>query len=447
MAIADFIFTALKNRFPDLDWKVGSTLRELIAAPLVTAAERASISLDSQLNLTNINDFSELTDDQVKVIDDLFYRLDLQNTPTVLSKGTATVLTKSTNAPTILAGTMFTYNDLTISVAETVEPSISPTDSNSYVPLRQIGYESYAFEVPITCVTINTTLTQGTPLSWAEAPESVYGIIITNPLSGGKSGLTSENKLSMIKDYLAPNILSLDEGLAKLLRDKLNSVVSDCKYARDINDPSKTYVYLKTFKAPGNFYVQAEAVKSDNLYIINKEIPGVVDVLAVYVDGKKENALNKTVENNKVYCELAVDKETNVISVELEVYGLSDAHKVQEFIDGYTLGTPYKWSVIAPSLFEISLEFKYKGSNLYTSQLQEICERFQAMSLNARLSDSYLSQILAEYGATLVGACTYTITDIKGNCYKQITAPVIRNTKHEAYALYIGVNNIKAIYV
>lgn len=447
MTIADFIFTTLKNRFPDLNWKVGSTLRELIAAPLVTVTESAMINLDSQINLTNINDLSELNAEQLTIIDDLFYRLSLQRNETVMATGTVTVLVNSINAPTILEGTMFTYNDVTVAVARTVEPSAVPSSSEFYTPLRQVGYETYAFEVSVACVTVNSTLSKGTALIWAEAPDTVDSLTITNPLSGGSSGLTYESKISMIRDYLSPNILNMNEGLTKLLRSSLSGTVADCMYAKDMNEPVKTYVYLKTLKAPGTFYTQSEAIKQGDYYSVRKTIPGVIDVAAIYVNGEKKTIINKKITHNDVYCEVALNSDNPVVAVDVELYGLSDALKVQEFIDGYTIGTPYNWEVIAPDTFDISLEFKYKGSTLYVSQLQEICERFQSMPLNVRLSDGYLSQILSEYGATLVGTCTYTITDIKGNCYKQITSPVVRNTKHESYAIYLGINNIKATHV
>lgn len=449
MNIAEFIFTSIKKSLPNINWSLGSAIRELIATPFVTVAEKANEALIQQTNALSIDSYIEQPEKYQNEINSLFNSLNLIDAGELLTTGTATIFTNSTNPTPIYKNTIFYYDNMVLSVAADTYPGfVNDSNKSGFAQLRQIGYNSYCFEVPLVSNNLNVFLPADTLLSWAEAPDDVYSITLTAPMSGGRTNMTLKEKALKLKDYVSPNIITLNEGIVKLLRTMLPDKVVDAKFAQDITDMSKSYLYVKTKKAPGEFTKTVTGRRVQNgLYEIQATIPGIIDVLDIFKRNTKVSIYQMQITNNTLYCLLEYDSDSLTLDFDIRVYGLLDASDIQAVIDGYLLGSPYRIEVKAPDVFSIDLEFTYTGIKLNTIDLNNICEHVQNMLLDQSISDSYLNSLLSTYGAELKGAGIYTVYDHKGACYKQQVAPVIYAKKLGCFALYAGASKIKANYV
>jgi hypothetical protein len=461
MSISSFIFTYLKNKLPDINWSIGSTVRELIASPVVSVTEAANIILNEQVNAVSLKTITANPEEYKESIDTIFSELELTQNNATQSSGVVTILTSSDNPSTVLKNTAFYIGDQVVTVSKDVQPMLIPDGTDSAVQLYKIGYKAYSFDVPVGSEGINTYLPVDTILTWDEAPSDIYDIHVSTAISGGRTELSLEEKVQKIQDYIAPIVLSLSDGIAKVLRTNLPDVIVDACYATDnIHNASnyadiiyedginKSYVYIKTLKAPGYEYVNVEGSLSENgEYVINLHINGIIDVVEVYNNDTKININQLQINNNNVYCTL---KDDNIVSDKfvLKIYRLPDADVVQQFLDGYTLGSPFKIEVKAPTVFNLMLDFKYSGQELAGQDYSSLCEKIQTLNLDKPITDSKLNTILNELGATLEGPCTYTLYTHNGCCYKQqYSTSTYYPTKTTSYAIYLGVTDIHAKYI
>lgn len=446
MNIAEFIFTSIRKKLPSINWNIGSAIRELIATPLVTIAEIINNTINEQTTITNIDEYVSNPEKYSQEINNLFNDLNLNTGTSIEATGKVTILTTSNTPSPVYKNTIFYYDNIPIQVAQDCYPSLIPSTQDNFVQLTQVGYNSYSFEVPV--ITDGINVNSGVSVTWAEADEDIYALTITSPISGGRTSMTSLEKALKIKDYMAPNVITLNAGIAKMLRDALPNHVVDVAFAQDINDTNKSFLYLKTKKAPSYFYHKVIGKKTeDGLYEINANIPGVINVEDVLFDSKSINIRQLQVLNNTVYCMVECLSDDILIDLTLKVYGLEDASIVQDVLNGYFAGSPYNVEVKTPDIFNIGIEFNYSGVELSYTDLATICENIQNMALNQNISDIYMSDLLATLGATLEGVAIYSVSNIDGLYYKQRISPCIYSKKYSYFAAYSGIDNIKATHV
>lgn len=448
MNIAEFIFTSIKKALPSINWSLGSTLRELIVTPIVTTTDIANKALTNQINNYSVKDYINNPEEHATEINNLYNVLELEDIPPQVASGVVTIFTQSAEPPPIYKNTTFYYENIPLNTTKTVYPSIAYSNVEGFVQLKQLGYKSYAFEVPVQSSGNNVSLTTDVDLSWTEAPSDVYTLKLTSPLSGGYTNTSLLNKALKIKDYLAPNLLTMNEGITKLLRTKLPSIVVDAAFAYDLNSTTTSYVYVKTSKAPGTFdYVTTGYRGADGLFNVTTNIPGVMEVVAAYRGANKLNIRTLNIENNLINCSIEAYTDEETIPITLQVKGILDYKQIQEVLDGYFIGSPYKVEIKAPAIFNVGIEFDYTGSVLATDEIESICEYIQSMPLNQLITDQLLSSLLKTKGNSLYGTAVYTISSSDGHCYKQPSSAYLYTTTSAYYAIYSGYDKIKANYV
>lgn len=460
MSVSNFIFNYLKNKLPGINWNIGSTIRELMAAPIVTLAEGASSALNEQLNAVTLKTLLQSPEEYKDTIEEIFINLELAENKSTSSDGVVTIFTKSSTPAPVLKNTVFYTSDYTVQVTDNVYPSLAADSSEGNTQLRKLGYQSYSFEVPVSATNVNTYLPINTMMTWDEAPEDVYDIIVTSAISGGRTTMSLEEKLQKIKDYISPEIVSLSDGIAKTLRSSLPDIVADAKYVPRDNQNAvyantveheginKSYLYVKPLKAPGYEYIEVQGTKAtDNTYHINANIVGIIDIIEIYKDSVIVPVHQMHLQNSDVYCEVEYTGElTETFS--LKVYRLADADIIQKFLDGYTDGSPFYIEVKAPMVFDLGLNFSYSGQDLGVQDYLGICEYVQTMPLDSTFTDNKLSALLQEYSANIEGTCSYTLSDYKGCCYKQqCSTAVYYSATASSYAIYLGVTNINAKHI
>jgi hypothetical protein len=448
MNVSDFIFSYLKDKLPSINWNIGSTIRELIASPITIIAERAIKALNSQVNAVSVQAYLEDSDLYADDINNTFAALGLQENKSVLSEGIITILTHSDKPGAVYKNTSMYYNDQVVIVAEDTYPSITYKANEGFTQLRQIGYKSYMFDVKVRAYDANTYLANGTKLVWDEAPDDIYDITVSSAVSGGRTEMTLAEKAESIKNYVAPNVLTLNDGITKQLKETLPDIVVDAKYATDIIDNTKSYLYVKTTKAPGYYFINVTGYRNESgLYVVQTSELGIISILSAYKNDISVNIQQIQINNNSIYCTLEYKDGGPVETFSLQVYGMQDAKVIQNFIDGYTLGSPFNIEVKAPSTFDLSVEFKYTGQELTDQQVKEICALVQFSGLNKLITDNDIRSIIEPYGAILVGSGIYTLTGFDGSSYKQKYTPSVYASTYNNYAIYTSVSKVNAYYV
>lgn len=458
MSVANFIFTYLKDKLPDINWNIGSTIRELIATPLVHLADSGIKALNSQVNSVSINSMIANPEQHRDSIEQVFNELELHVNNSITSAGKVTILTRSETPTVVLKNTSFYVGDYAVIVTQDTYPSATITNLNGYTPLHKLGYQSYAFEVPVEAATAFTYLPINTQLSWDEAPSDVYDIVVSAAVSGGRIGFSLYEKAQMIKDYLSPEILSLSAGITKTLRKALPNIVVDACYdtSTDIRSPyaenvfengiNKSYLYVKPCRAPRYEYVQVYGNKVGSEYVIDTHIIGIIDVVEIKQNAVSLPMRDLEIHNNNI--RVKVTTETSDKMFTLKIYRMADADIIQNFLDGYTAGSPYYIEIKAPATFDMILDFTYTGQELSTQDYATLCSRIQSLALNTNFSDSNLSAILNELGATMVGTGSYTLYTHNDSCYRQQhTTATYYSLTESSYAIYLGATNIHAKYI
>lgn len=446
--MTDFIFSYLKRVLPAIKWDVGSVVRELIAAPVAKVAEAANMALTNQLNATSVYNFVTYPEDYADKIDEVFNALDLAEYTTTNSTGTVTIYLNTPDIDIISADTTFYYLDVAITVTEDIRPGIYDVGgTGKFAQIRQLASHAYAFDVPVGTPIINQYIGNGVSLSWYNAPDNVYDVKVTFPISGGISSLTLQEKANKIKDYVCPAVLSMDDGLNKILREGLPSVVSDAAYATDIDDMATSYVYVKTVKSPGYFSVKVKGVRINNMYRVDVNIPGVLCLGSCYFNNKQISINSQDVRNNHVSLTLSIDSDEATVDLVLYVYGMEQMQEVQEFIDTFTKGSPYHIVAVAPSALKLSLEFSYTGELIDNEELTTIVTSIQNKQMNPTITDTTVDSLLASVGSRLVGSCIYVTEREDGSRRRQQFTPDLSDALSDKVAVYIHSNNIKATHV
>lgn len=451
MSMIDFIFKSLKSKLPGINWDAGSSMRELIAMPLAKATEITNTALSQQLNAYTVDSMVNEPLVYADNINEAFSALGLQNKELIEATGTVTITTDSAEPITVLAGTVLYYGSEPLVVSRTVRASINTDGSSEWVPLVQLLGNSYTFELPVRCTAYNKTLTVGAHVVWKEAPSAVYDIRVTSAVSGGRTVMSLQEKAQLIKDYVAPNLLTFDSGITKALRNGLPDIVVDAIFDKNINDAYRSYVYVKPSKAPGLYKVTAPVTIAENSASFILDDPG-----AVYIDSLIFNGVSYPIEqctsrNGVFSCKTTISNDTGAaitsLPLEVNVFGFEQLTEVQDYLDNYLLGTPYRIKVIAPTPYTLELGFKYRGTELKGEDLNTLAEHVQFSVLDKRISDVEISYLLSDLGKTLVDSCTYTVTQYNGVCYRQMQqTPDVCSISKPA-ALYTGMNDIKAEYV
>lgn len=445
--ISDFIFTSIKNKLPDVNWNIGSMIRELIASPIVSVAETAVECFNKQASAVSIRSYVEDPDNYQEDIEQLYLDLGFIEGRAKESTGTVTIFTNSSDVLPVFSGTAFTFGDHVVYASSDVFPALTnDTNETRFVQLRTIGVSSYAFDVPVSSMYLNVYLSEGTLLSWAEAPDYVYNIMVSSGISGGRASTTLKEKAEKIKDYVSPHIVSMDDGMTKLLRTNLPDIVVDAKFAKDHDSYGTSYLYIKTRKMPSMYTREAVAQRvEDGLYKISYSSYGVIDLVSVLKGSEVLNVKSYSVKHNKVEALVTLSGDATE-TVTLQLTGLEDCSKVQEFLDGYFIGSPYRVEVKAPTILLIGCQFKYTG-DLAGIDINMICESIQEYTLNEIPNDTKISGILSTIGATLDGPVTFIITTNKGDYYKYRSLPMLPVMSTECFAIYTSADRINATNV
>lgn len=378
MDISTTIFKYLKQNLPNIDWDLGSVIRELIATPVVTLTQEASDLIDTQANTYDLSTWESDPETYTSEISSLFSNLDLSVGSPTYSEGTALVYTDASPEGLIISkNTSLTWGNYSVNITEEIkisnESDSTSSEYSNIVGYTQLSYDTYCFEVPIQATSYDISLSSGCPLVWPTAPTEVTEVLVNSALIGGSQGITASEKLQRIQDTLYPTALSLNEGLLKTLRTAFPNTVYDVQF-------------------------------------------------------------NTTSTNSEVYVKTGSPTQLD---------------EVQSYLESYTEGSPYSFSLVSPEYWELSIAFDYSGSSLSSTDLTYLCSMINSLAMNtSSVDDTYLSSFLSARSKELVGQAVYTLTNSSGASIKSLAkANVDYLSSDTPYSLYLTKDNLSTYNV
>lgn len=244
----DVLFQSIKDKFPKLNWKLGSVVRSLIVDPL----EQLSADVNSYVaKLTLATDLNNLLNNPVgrdEELDRWLVELGITLPAQPASTGTVAIICDALDPDLIVpAGTEFSWNDGTsLLAAETV------TGDN----LEKYGRNMFRMEVPVTSYSDHTTtLSSGCPLVWGSAPDTVIDIFVATPVSGGLRVNSVQAKAALIRAALQQPLVCGESAILATLIRKFGTTIVDVRVGKNINAPDSsgyvTPLYVKYASYPG----------------------------------------------------------------------------------------------------------------------------------------------------------------------------------------------------
>lgn len=439
--ISDFIFNSIKSKLPEVNWSIGSLVRELIATPIIKVTESASTALMEQINATNVHRFTDNPEDYKNEIEQTFYDLGFEEAEPTDSTGVITIYTDTADVLPVFSGTLFHYNDYNVYTTKDAFPALGNSGNEPrFTQMRKLGVNSYAFDIPVSSAFVNVHLSEGTSLSWDEAPSYVYNVKVTSAVSGGADATSLKDKAEIIKDYLAPAIIPLNDSITKILKNNLPSIVVDAKYAD--NSSNTSYLCVKTKKSPSTYNRTVNAYRiGDGIYQLTYKEPGIINLVGLYINEEPLQVLSHSVSNNVINATFSF-KGDAVELVTVKLRGLEDLQAVQLFLDGYTAGSPYRIEVKAPNVLYLGCQFSCSG-DLNSTDIMKLCEIIQSYSLDEMPNDNKIATMLSSMDVSLINSVIFTLTDNSGSYYKYRAAAQVPTNMTGIYALYTSVDRIK----
>ena len=242
----DVLFQCVKDRFPKLNWKLGSVIRSLLIDPL----EKISNEVDAYTDkLRAMTDLRELLDSPARREDELdnwMLQLGLSLPENKNATGQIALICDATDSFTVAAGTSFTWNEgVILLAAERVD-----VNENSLV---SIGNDLYRILIPVVASgPYDIALDAGSPVAWGSAPDSVVDMFTYTPITGGVSEDSIQTKVALIKAALTQPAMCGADAIRSALIRKYGPSIVDVKLGRRLTDNAAATVpvYIKQAALP-----------------------------------------------------------------------------------------------------------------------------------------------------------------------------------------------------
>lgn len=428
-SLSTIIFQELRTAYPSVDWEVGSVIRELIAEPVATLgnlADQYVNEAEQRLNLSAIlNNPSQYTTELNLWMD----RLGLSATRNRAAAGTARLMMTKLSVPvSIMEGTILFWNDVQLMVSETTTWFVSEDGESNVLTYR--GPNAYEAVIPVTAYDqSNLALSEGTPLNWPDAPNSVYDICVGSAITGGRVEMTDAEKAAAIRDVLFPPSFSGEYGMNAALRRRLPLVVNSVKPSRKTDSTvGQVPVYVKTINAPEVWDIKTTCYQDRQDVVCTIDGTGVYEVVDVYnrygVPHAFQYSMSQTTGDAGSTVRVVLDSVEANTDVKVRVRGLKTLSAVQTVFASEEASTPYTFLSKLPAIVRVDIELHVAAGDTVTDDIQnELQTYISSLPLGTdALNDSTLTVFLRERGITLTSATFYTARVLYGDSPRTVTA-------------------------
>lgn len=307
----DILFQCIKDRFPKLNWKLGSVLRSLLVDPL----EKISIDIDKYLasidSRSNLQGLLESPAGRDAELDYWMRQLGIPAPAEVSAHGEVTICYEPGAGFTIPEGSLFTWNNGTAVVAarKIVADGGSPRDSR----LCKVAVPVTSSSSPAVDIAV------GASVVWSAAPDNVTDMYVSTAITGGCSSDSPTAKAALIRAALGTPAMAGSDNIRTALVRKFGASIVDVRCGQ---------------KSQVKGFVEVP------LYVKPRAIPQASGSVAIEPLTAVEEWLNST-QTGSPFKMICSSPATVMLSIQLDLGGrpLTDSARsaITEYINGKSL--------------------------------------------------------------------------------------------------------------
>lgn len=411
--IKSFVLQQFKDTFPDFNWRIGSTVRELLVEPLAYLSELFDTYINYLNNLNNINYVLDNPDICAAEIDTWMRQLNIQTPQQTAGSGTVSILVSSADDFVIPRGTVFVWGD-SVNVFVEQDHKFSISDGT----LQSVCYGCYKLTVAvITLQNTSVSLSSGAPLVWSNAPDTVLDIYVESPITGGLGELSYTGRADLIRSVLNAPAPCGERNILAGLQRSFPEVVADMMTLKTASGGAAGEVaaVLKQRAVPvsGSWQTHVESMDDSRMVV---KVPSarllyVQEVTRLTGERLAYEVVHDSQDGEYITLEILTGDPTSVCigeAVVVKTLQASDSAKCFDWLNSMQVGSPYKFVESIPAIALIELEISAQGrKNLTETELLEIQEYINHSKINQTITDGGVSAILQAQKRTLTRPITY----------------------------------------
>ena len=401
----------IRDKFPSLDWRLGSVFRELVVEPLCRLADKLDASVATATAKLDIKTICENPLEYEEELDSWLERLGLTINRNPKSTGTVRIICDSKKRIKIPRNTALTWNgEIAVYVSEDLSVSDPEDPERLETDILFTSYNGlmYSADIPVSSSeTYGGTLDVNTPLNWVGAPAHVRDIYVSSAVSGGRTMITAADKANLLMDAFTQDGMSGTAGIKKCLVRNLPNMVQDAKTGT-IREGSGVNIYIKPTKQPAEFNVSALTNADGETEISGCGIYRVVS--AVSSDGSYMDfsySFEGAVGSSKTIIKIKTSKPRE--SVNIKVLGFGEYPTIKDWLDGEGVGSPFNFNLMVPAVGSVKLFSTVSGA-VPEAARTEISEYITALPLDSTVSGSDIAKILGKYGVFMLRAPVFSVS-------------------------------------
>lgn len=413
-SLRNILLQEVRDKFPKIDWRLGSVVRELIIEPLAKLGDEVDKYINTAKASLDVMNICENPTENEEALNAWAERLGITPPVSKVSSGTVRIVRKNAETLVVPAGTQFIWNDEVVVYTTDTYTLTSPgKNTGSANRIEYISYYGSAFsaDIPVSCYPdTGHSLSEGAPLNWTGAPTDVYDIHIGSAVSGGSETYTLYEKAAQIQDALTPDSLSGEACIKKALRRNFPEFVSDVIVGdKDISKPYAVSLYIKPTRSLQQFEIPL-AIKEGRGTIDGCGIHSILEIFDSA--GVVHKAAIKTSEDfgdTGSVADIALSDDTISGDFKARVVGFSAYKEINTWLIGAAKSTPFEFNLKLPAVGVVSVICPAKTSD-YSGARTEVAGFISSIPMNGTSSDSDIIKILQNHDITVTGPIIYSVS-------------------------------------
>ena len=426
-SLRSIIIQELRARFPDIDWKLGSLVRELVVEPLAKLGDILDSHIKKAESVMDLEGIQNYPAEHKEEIDTWMTRLGLHGFEAKESTGAIAIVSETGEPMTVLAGTVFSWGDDEISlVADTTK-----LWGGNGEPYNKQGEGVYVAEINVTGLSEQGgSLSSGIPINWVGAPKHVYDIYTKTAITGGRPEQSYQEKADMIVNALSIKSFVGEECISNALQRKFPGEVVDAvvladKRTRNIGEVT---LCVKPFNPPYTTSAP-DIIKTDKdgrtyVRVVANSVAKIIDVHDSHNIPCPIVEVRRVEDGNNAvlyaYISGARDGDKAIVYYE----GMPIIDTCNKWLQQSVQGLPFIYNVVAPQVVVLSLHIP-TNDTISVAAKTAIQSYINAKPLDATVADNEIIALLRDYGITVTGNIIYSTA-------------VDNNTKTQAVSATMG---------
>lgn len=404
----DTVLQEIRDRCPDINWKLGGLLRELLVEP-VAAMERAVSGYINSI-LASVDIEAALADpaNNVDTLNVWMDRLHIATPEQRDAEGEVTIVTASNDPLLVPQYAIFLCGEQQLRTTRArnftaVDFTLSPSGV-------------YSVTVPVqTYSSASPNIKENTPVTWDSAPDSVIDAYVSSAVTGGINTATPQAKATLISAALtAPGMAgeeSISAALVRAFPDAVINAVASKPYGA--LKPADVSLFVKAKALPIRVEEQVIIQRdSDDAYYAIIPETGVAQILEARTTDSRY--LDFDVDWDSIRGQLKIKfhenqniEDTQQITIAYTKFSILSS--VSDWLNSEQRALPYGFVCKTPAVAQVSLILNLGGSDLDITTKTAIQDYICDKPLNAPISDAEISAILKSAGYSLNSSILYSV--------------------------------------